>query len=235
MVQGFTDKDGKFRPTGSRSPISLSITGQPISGQVVREALPKKPEEIESKRRGEFAKERAKQFAKLGAKATVKGLLKGAKAGVAGIKTAQQKKVQKSIEEQERIEDLDREIDAIVDSDRSDSSKFRLLQRFGILQGRNLSKHQLRIVNDALMELDIKVKKSGMTERVIPVDKPAPAPAPQTVTIKIPQSTPPIMPTGQDFKKEGEKVKTEGLSAQEFEKLPSMLKQQIIALGGSGR
>ncbi len=230
MVQGFTDKDGKFRPTGSKSPIS--ITGQPVRPDVLREALPKKPEEIESKRRGEFAKERAKQFAKLGAKATGKGLLKGGKGFVTGIKIARAKRLEKNVEEQERIEDLDKGIDEILDSDRSDSSKFRLLQRFGILNRKDLSKPQLKIVNDALKELDIRVKESGMTERTIPVDKPIPS---QTVTIKIPQSTPPTMPSGEDFKKEGEKLKTEGLSAEEFEKLPSMVKEQIIALGGSGR
>lgn len=231
MVQGFTDKDGKFRPTGSRSPIS--ITGQP-SRDVVG-ALPKKPEEIQSARLGRFAKERAKQFAKLGAKVTAEGIVKGGKGLVAGIRTRQQKGIEKSIEKQESIMSLDKQIDEIIDSDRSDSSKFRLLQRFGILQGENLSKHQLKIVNDALKELDIRVMKSGMTERTVPLDKPTPTLAPQTVTIKIPQPTPPTMPTGQDFKKQGEKVKTEGLSAEEFQKLPSMIKEQIIALGGSGR
>jgi len=234
MVQGFTDKDGKFRPTGSRSPISS--TGQPTR-ITVREALPKKPQEMQSARLGKFAKERAKQFAKLGAKATGKGIVKGGKGIVAGIKSRKQKQIEKSVEKQESIDVLDRQIDEIVDSDRSDSSKFRLLQRFGILQRKNLSKHQLKIVNEALMELDIKVKASGMTERTIPVETRPTIPNPISfkLTQTTPKTSPTMPPTSEDFKKQSQKVQTSGLSAEEFEKLPSMLKEQIVALGGTGR
>jgi len=193
MVEGFK-KDGKFVPTGDRSAIASPI---------VREALPKQEmpedEERRSKRLGKFALEKAKQFAK-GAK----------KAGViakAGAESAKQKQIEKSSEKQERIETLDREIDDIIE-DRSSSNarKFRVLQRFGLLHRKELSKAQLKIVNNNLKLLDVR------QERESPSSRPQ-IPQKQTITI----SSPPIAPS----------PSTEGLSQTQFDKLPKELQDQI--------
>lgn len=175
MVDGFTDKDGKFRPI-DRSPLGKG-------GLSVREALPKETDEDkkrQSERLGKFALSKAKQFAKI----TGRLVQSGAKEAVARAEIAKARKVEKGIIEQEFVGRLDKEINQILDAPSSDSTKFRMLQAFGDLERNNLSKRQLNLVNQTLEELDIRIKKrlkaeaGGMTkpreegvEGVTPIEK----------------------------------------------------------------
>lgn len=194
MVEGFK-KDGKFIPTGDRSAI-----GSPV----VREALPKQEtdedKERKSKRLGKFALEKAKQFGKAS--------LKAGSIAKAGAEKARQKQIEKSAEKQERIEQLDTLIDDIIeDNSSSNTRKFRVLQRFGLLHRSELSKSQLKIVNDNLKLLDIRQEKeSGSQQR-------PQRPQSQTITI----SSPPVAST----------QTIEGLTQTQFDKLPTELKEQI--------
>jgi len=153
MVDGFTDEKGKFRPI-DRSALPKSLS--------VRELLPKQEKEEEKERQrerlGKFALKRAKEFGK-GAKITGR-LLK------AGGEALKQKGIERSIAEQEKREDLEKMIDDILDEvGASDSRKFRRLQRFAILQRNRLSKSDLRLVNDTLRELDVRIQRSRKGER----------------------------------------------------------------------
>ncbi len=172
MVDGFTDKDGKFRPI-DRSPLGRG-------GLSVREALPKETEEDkkrQSERLGKFALSKAKEFAKI----TGRLVKAGAKEGVARTEIAKVRKVEKGIIEQEFVERLDDNINEILDAPTSDSTKFRKLQAFGDLNRNNFTKRQLKLVNTTLEELDIRIKKrlkaeaGGMTkpreEGITPTEK----------------------------------------------------------------
>ncbi len=176
MVDGFTDKDGKFRPI-DKSPLART-------GLSVREALPKEKQEDkkrQSDRLGKFAQARAKQFVKKGAKITGKAIIAGAKEAVARAEIARVRRVEKGIQEQKFVEHLDDQIDNILDAPSSDSTKFRKLQRLGILQRNNLTKQQLRLVNVTLKELDDRIQKrrkeekGGFTtprvEEIVPTEK----------------------------------------------------------------
>lgn len=196
MVDGFTDKDGKFRPI-DRSPLGRG-------GLSVREALPKETEEDkkrQSDRLGKFAQARAKEFVKKGAKITGKAIIAGAKEAVTRAEIAKVKRVEKGFKEQEFVEHLDAQIDEILDAPSSDSSKFRKLQRFGILNRNLLSKHQLKIVNDTLKELDERIKKRREGEKA------------ETGGLTMPRE-------------EGI-VPIEKIGTGEFEKLPEPVKEQI--------
>lgn len=197
MVEGFK-KDGKFVPTGDRSALGSSS---------VRELLPKQEteedEERKSKRLGKFALEKAKQFAK--------GAKKAGSVAKAGAEKAKQKQIEKSSEKQERLETLDREIDDIIeDSSSSNARKFRVLQRFGLLHRKELSKGQLKIVNDNLKLLDLR------QQRETPSSRPS-TPQRQTITISSPPTSSPTVPS----------TTTQGLTQTEFDKLPNELQEQI--------
>jgi len=155
MVDGFTDKDGKFRPI-DRSPLGKS-------GLSVREALPKETEEDkkrQSERLGKFALLKAKQFAKI----TGRLVQAGAKEAIARAEIAKVRKVEKGIIEQEFVGRLDDQIGTILDAPTSDSTKFIKLQAFGELERNNLSERQLNLVNRVLEELDIRIKKRAKAE-----------------------------------------------------------------------
>lgn len=155
MVDGFTDKDGKFRPI-DRSPLGRG-------GLSVREALPKETEEDkkrQSERLGKFALSKAKQFAKI----TGRLVEAGAKEAVARAEIAKVRKVEKGIIAQQFVERLDDQITRILDAPTSDSTKFVKLQAFGDLNRNNLSKRQLNLVNRTLEELDIRIKKRAKAE-----------------------------------------------------------------------
>lgn len=191
MVEGFK-KDGKFIPTGDRSA---------IASPTVREALPKQEtdedKERKSKRLGKFALEKAKQFGKAS--------LKAGSIAKAGAEKARQKQIEKSVEKQERTEQLDTLLDDILEDKTSGSArKFRVLQRFGLLHRTELSKTQLKIVNDNLKILDLRQEKESGSQR-------PQRPQSQTITI----SSPPTTPT------------TQGLTQTQFDKLPSELQEQI--------
>lgn len=194
MVEGFK-KDGKFIPTGDRSA---------IASPTVREALPKQEtdedKERKSKRLGKFALEKAKQFGKAS--------LKAGSIAKAGAEKARQKQIEKSVEKQERTEQLDTLLDDILEDKTSGSArKFRVLQRFGLLHRTELSKTQLKIVNDNLKILDLRQEReSGSQQR-------PQRPQSQTITI----SSPPTTPT----------LTTQGLTQTQFDKLPSELQEQI--------
>ncbi len=155
MVDGFTDKDGKFRPI-DRSPLGSG-------GLSVREALPKETKEDkkrQSDRLEKFALSKAKQFAKI----TGKLVKAGAKEAVARAEIAKVRKVEKGIIEQEFVERLDDQITQILDAPTSDSTKFIKLQALGDLNRNNFSKRQLNLVNNTLEELDIRIKKRQKAE-----------------------------------------------------------------------
>lgn len=200
MVDGFKDKDGKFRPI-DRSAVPKSLS--------VRELLPKTEQEEEkerqSKRLGKFALKRVKQFGK-GAKITG-GLIK------AGGEKIKQRQIRKSAEEQETREELEKRIDDILDEvGASDSRKFRRLQTFGLLQRTQLSKQDLKLVNDALKELDERIKRDREGKRLQP--ETGGITQPQTVS-EIPIQIP------------------EGISAEQFAKLPEELKEKVrVQVGG---
>ena len=203
MVGGFKDSDGVFHPI-DRSPLGKT-------GLSVREALPKEKQEDkkrQSDRLGKFAQGRAKEFAKVlppiikkGAKITGKAVVAGAKEAITKAGVAKAKRAEKGFKEQEFVEHLDEQIDEILDAPSSDSSKFRKLQRFGILNRNLLSKHQLKIVNDTLKELDERIKKRREGEKV------------QTGGLTMPRE-------------EGI-VPIEKVGTGEFEKLPEPIKEQI--------
>lgn len=172
MVDGFTDKDGKFRPI-DRSPLGRA-------GLSVREALPKETEEDkkrQSERLGKFALSKAKEFTKI----TGRLVKAGAKEAVARTEIAKVRKVEKGIIEQEFVERLDDQITRILDAPTSDSTKFIKLQALGDLNRKNFSKRQLNLVNRTLEELDIRIKKrqkaetGGITvprvEAITPIEK----------------------------------------------------------------
>jgi len=194
MVEGFK-KDGKFIPTGDRSALGSTT---------VRELLPKQEteedEERKSKRLGKFALEKAKQFGKISKKA--------GSIAKAGAEKAKQKQIEKSAEKQERLETLDREIDDIIeDKSSSNARKFRVLQRFGLLHRKELSKSQLKVVNNNLKLLDVRQEReSGSPER-------PQRPQSQTITISSPPTT--------------QTQRTEGLTQTQFDKLPKELQDQI--------
>lgn len=155
MVDGFTDKDGKFRPI-DRSPLGKA-------GLTVREALPKETEEDkkrQSERLGKFALSKAKTFAKI----TGRLVKAGAEEAVARAEIAKVRKVEKGIIEQEFVERLDDQITQILDAPTSDSTKFIKLQALGDLNRNNFSKRQLNLVNNTLEELDIRIKKRQKAE-----------------------------------------------------------------------
>ncbi len=139
MVLGFT-KDKKFIPTENRSAVGQKLS----SGKLLPKADTPEDEERHTKRLSKFAIRKAKQFGKVTKTTAVK---------------IRNRQISKSIESQTETEVLDREIDDILDDERSsDSSKFRKLQRFGLLQRSRLSKSQLKVVNDSLRELDGRIE-----------------------------------------------------------------------------
>ena len=149
----------------------------------------------QSKRALSFAGKKAKQFGSI-TRATGERL--------------KNRQIQKSISSRQQTETLDRDIDDILDdTTSSDSRKFRLLQRFGLLNRKQLTKQQLRVVNNSLMELDERIGKNkakgvgGMT-------------TPKVV------SSPTISPEVQG-----------GLTQDQFNKLPDNLKEQIRAVAQS--
>jgi len=155
MVDGFTDKDGKFRPI-DKSPLGRA-------GLSVREALPKETEEDkkrQSERLGKFALSKAKEFTKI----TGRLVKAGAKEAVARTEIAKVRKVEKGIIAQEFVERLDDQITGILDAPTSDSTKFIKLQALGDLNRNNFSKRQLNLVNRTLEELDIRIKKRQKAE-----------------------------------------------------------------------
>ena len=212
MVDGFKDKDGKFRPTDRSAVPSLTV----------RELLPKaemeEEKERQSERLGKFAKLRASKFGKgasqvsKGAKVTG-GLLK------AGGEKIKQRQIRKSAEEQETREELEKRIDDILDEvGASDSRKFRRLQTFGLLQRTQLSKRDLKLVNDALKELDERIKRDREGKQL----------QPETGGITQPQRVGEI-PTQAQIQAQT----PEGISAEQFAKLPDELKEKVrVQVGG---
>jgi len=196
--------DGFKDDKGKFRPIDRSAVPKSLT---VRELLPKtekdEDKERQSKRLGTFAKKRAKQFEK-GAKITG-SLLR------AGSERIKQRQIRKSAEEQETREELEKNIDNILDEEgASDSRKFRRLQAFGILQRSRLSKRDLKLVNDTLKELDERIQLRRKGERA------------ETGGITQPRAES-IMPPKE----------TEMISAEQFEKLPESLKEQVrIQVGG---
>lgn len=163
MVDGFT-KDGTFRPI--RSPVAPpSLT--------VRELLPKEQtkqeEERQSKRLGKFAKDRKekeeeKEISKK--KKLLTGGVKGAKAlgrfTRFGAESIKQRRIEKSIEQGENIDRLDREIDDIIDDpNSSDARKFRLLVRLASNRQnkRFLTNDQRRFLDRTNRELAQRVRE----------------------------------------------------------------------------
>ena len=191
MVRFITRNDKKVPIDENRTPFA-----QPdISSKQV---LPKTEtndddKSRQSKRALKFAGRKVKQFGSL------------SRATGERIKNRQ---IQKSISSRQDTENLDREIDDILDdTTSSDSRKFRLLQRFGLLHRKRLSKSQLKVVNTSLRELDERIVKNktkgvgGMT-------------TPKAV------SSPIISPA----------VQGGGLTQDQFNKLPDNLKEQIRAV-----
>ncbi len=203
MVKGFKDEDGKFIPT-DRSPVSPKLT--------VRELLPKteKDEDLErqSKRLGKFALKRAKEFGK-GAKIVGGAIVGGAKFGKQKGEERKQRKIEKQITEQKFDEMLEKGVDDIIDErGASDSRKFRRLQRFGVLNRKLLSKTDLKLLNDTLKELDERIQRSRRGEK--------------KETGGLTQE-----------RKEMAMPTAEGISAEQFEKLPQTVKEQIrLQVGG---
>jgi len=163
MVDGFT-KEGTFRPI-NRSPIASSLT--------VRELLPKTDsqavKERQSKRLEKFAEDRKekqkekdrsknREFAKKlggGAKKVGRGLRFGGQ-------VIQQKRIERSIEQREEFERLDREIDDIIDDpSSSDARKFRLIVRLASdpKNKRFLTKDQRRFLDRTNRELAFRIKE----------------------------------------------------------------------------
>ena len=126
------------------------------------------------------------------------------------------RQIQKSIDSRRETQTLDREIDDILDdTTSSDSRKFRLLQRFGLLHRKRLSKSELKVVNTSLMELDERIVKNkekgvgGMT-------------TPKETSTFTPKATSTFTPRVED-----------GLTQDQFNKLPDNLKEQIRAISVS--
>ena len=188
MVRFITKNDKKVPISENRTPFA-----QPeISSHQV---LPKTEssdddKSRQSKRALKFAGKKVKQFGSI------------TRATGERIKNRQ---IAKSISARQDTETLDREIDDILDdTTSSDSRKFRLLQRFGLLHRKRLSKSELRVVNNSLRELDERIGKNkakgvgGMT---------------------TPKAT-------SDFTPKAEV----GLTQDQFNKLPDNLKEQIRAV-----
>jgi len=196
--------DGFKDDKGKFRPIDRSAVPKSLT---VRELLPKtekdEDKERQSKRLGKFALKRAKQFQK-GAKITG-SLLK------AGGERIKQRQIRKSAEEQETRQELEMNIDNILDEEgASDSRKFRRLQAFGILQRSRLSKRDLKLVNDTLKELDERIQLRRKGERA------------ETGGITQPRAESAMPPK-----------ETEGISAEQFEKLPESIKEQVrLQVGG---
>ena len=203
MVEGFKDDKGKFRPI-DRSAVPTKLT--------VRELLPKteKDEDIErqSKRLGKFALKRAKEFGK-GAKIVGGAIKVGAKFAKQKGEQRKQIAIEKSLAEQEFEEFIEKGIDDIIDEQgASDSRKFRRLQRFGVLNRKILSKQDLKVVNATLEELDERIQRSRRGEK-------------KETGGLTQQRTEMAMPT------------PEGISSEQFEKLPQPLKEQVrLQVGG---
>ena len=203
MVEGFKDDKGKFRPI-DRSAVPTKLT--------VRELLPKteKDEDIErqSKRLGKFALKRAKEFGK-GAKIVGGAIKVGAKFAKQKGEQRKQIAMEKSLAEQEIEELIEKGIDDIIDEQgASDSRKFRRLQRFGVLNRKILSKQDLKVVNATLEELDERIQRSRRGEK-------------KETGGLTQQRTEMAMPT------------PEGISSEQFEKLPQPLKEQVrLQVGG---
>lgn len=197
--------DGFKDDKGKFRPIDRSAVPKSLT---VRELLPKtekeEDKERQSKRLGKFAKKRAIEFGK-GAKITG-SLLK------AGGQAIKQRQIRKSAEEQETREELEKKIDDILDEEgASDSRKFRRLQAFGILQRTRLSKRDLKLVNDTLKELDDRIQLRRKGERA------------ETGGMTQPRAESAMPPT----------ETTEGISSEQFEKLPEELKEQVrLQVGG---
>ena len=203
MVDGFKDDKGKFRPI-DRSAVPKSLT--------VRELLPKteKDEDLErqSNRLEKFALKRAKEFGK-GAKIVAGAIKVSAKFAKQKGEERKKTQIEKGIAEQEFEEFIEKGIDDILDErGASDSRKFRRLQRFGVLNRKILSKQDLKVVNDTLQELDERIQRSRRGEK-------------KETGGLTQQKTVSEMP------------RPEGISGEQFEKLPQTLKEQVrLQVGG---
>lgn len=180
----FITKDGKKIPL-NRTPTGSNLA----STDILPRTESSTDKERKSKRALKFAGRKAKQFA---------GRVRQ------GGEIVRREGIKRSIGQADETKRLDTEIDMILDDpNSSDSRKFRLLQRFGLLNRRRLSKQELKVVNDSLKELDERISKQrqggrgGMTNPRTETIFPSPAPA------------------------------TEGLSPDQFNKLPEELKEQI--------
>ncbi len=218
MVKGFTDSNGKFRPTDDRSPFPSQMSSE---GLLPQEET-KQEEEMQSKRRTEFAKEKARQTGGF-----LKRVGKGAKQKSEERKQAG---IEKSVAEREHREGLDKGIDDIID-DRtsSDSRKRRLLVRFAQLHRKQLNKDQRKLIGDSNRILDARLEKEIQKERTGRTDNPksdipftptTPNITPSTSTGAVPQrtSTPNL----------GRKT---ALTQDQFNKLPENIKVQIRLAG----
>lgn len=185
MVNFFT-KDGKKVPITNSSAIGNTLA----SGDVTpKESSDDK--QRRSKRALKFAGRKAKQFA---------GRTRQ------GAEIIRREGIKRSISKKEEVDRLDNDVDNILDDpNSSDSKKFRLLQRFGLLNRRRLSKQQLKVVNTSLQELDTRISKQRQSGRGGMTN-------PREESIGAPIATP---------------TATEGLSPDQFNKLPDDLKAQI--------
>jgi len=214
LVKGFKDSDGKFRPTDDRTAFPSQMSSE---GLLPKEES-KQEEEMQSKRRGEFAKQKVKQAG---------GLLKrGGSGAKRKLEEKRERDIEKKKQEKKSRQALDTEIDEIID-DRSstDSRKNRLLIRFAQENRKELNKTQRKLIGDSNRILEARIERQLEKERGSTSQQNIPsAPSSTTAPINtsaIPQTTTPTPNLGR---------KT-ALTQEQFNKLPENIKVQIRLAG----